>query len=90
LQSATRDREVRPAIENERDRRADEQLGGEKRDVARVEQVSHQAVALRRQTVAHPENSQLRVEPVQQKQQQAFRQCAHRSSGSPSAPANLV
>src|SRR5947209_5975009 len=80
VEPAPRQRDVREAVEREGDERADRELGEEEGRVAEVQKVGHQPVAFRRHAPAHPENRQLRVQPVQCEKQKAFREGAHRGS----------
>lgn len=70
---------MRAAIEYVSGEAADSEFENEKRHLAMLEQGGHERVAFRGHVQAHPKYSELGVEPVQTKEEQAFGKCTHGS-----------
>jgi len=69
---------MRAAIESKSGETADGKLEREKRHFAVREQPGHERVSFGCQVQVNPKQCELSIQPVQSKQQQAFRECAHR------------
>ena len=63
---------MRTAIKDVRRERAYGKLRTKERRLTKVQKSRHHAIAFRRDIQTHPEDSQLRVKPVQCEQEKAF------------------
>lgn len=68
---------MRATVEDVCGEAADGEFENEKRQLAMLEQASHERVAFAGDVQAQPKNRELGVEPVQTKEEQAFGKCTH-------------
>ena len=68
---------MRATVEDVCGEGADSEFENQERQLAMLEQTSHERVSFGRNVQPHPKNGQLGVEPVESKQEQAFGKCTH-------------
>ena len=68
---------MRAAVECVSGEAADSDFENEERKLAMLEESSHERIAFGSDVQAQPKQRELSVEPVETKQEQAFRKCTH-------------
>jgi hypothetical protein len=77
LHPSTRQGQVRASIKHVSGKRSNSQLGKQERAIADPEEPVHQAIAFAGNTSTNPDQRELRVNPIQRKECQAFCQGSH-------------
>ena len=77
--TASGEGQMRATIKDISGEAADGEFENEKRPLAMLEQLRHECVAFGGDVQAHPKQRELGIEPVESKQEQAFRKCTHGS-----------